>query len=49
MVKLEGRISDCHHMDLKRIINKNLYNMGIRVVNLNEMERRKSNLMHPTP
>ena len=40
-VPLEYRISDKHHMDLKRIMNKELYDMNIRVVNLNETKMRK--------
>ena len=40
-VPLKYRISDRHHLDLKKIMNKDLYDMNIRVVNLNETERRK--------
>lgn len=40
-VPLEKRISDQHHLDLKKRMNKELWDMGIRVVNLNETERRK--------
>lgn len=40
-VPLEYRISDKHHMDLKKTMNEELYEMGIRVVNLNETQLRK--------
>lgn len=40
-VPLEYRISDKHHLDLKKIMNKDLYDMNIRVVNLNETSKRK--------
>jgi hypothetical protein len=40
-VPLEYRISDKHHMDLKRVMNKELYDMNIRVINLNETNTRK--------
>ncbi|MBE6734192.1 MAG: hypothetical protein E7563_02460 [Ruminococcaceae bacterium] len=40
-VPLEYRISDKHHMDLKKLMNKELYDMNIRVVNLNETSARK--------
>lgn len=40
-VPLDKRISDQHHMDLKRILNRDLYDMNIRVVNLNETDTRK--------
>lgn len=40
-VPLEYRISDKHHMDLKKHMNKKLYDMNIRVVNLNETTSRK--------
>ena len=39
-VPLEKRISDQHHMDLKRHMNQELYDMNIRVVNLNQPESR---------
>ena len=39
-VPLDKRISDQHHMDLKRIMNKELFDMNIRVVNLNETSTR---------
>ena len=40
-VPLEKRLSDQHHLDLKKEMNKELFEMGIRVVNLNETSRRK--------
>ncbi len=40
-VPLDKRISDQHHMDLKKRMNETLYDMNIRVVNLNETDRRK--------
>lgn len=40
-VPLEYRISDKHHMDLKEYMNKKLFDMNIRVVNLNETSTRK--------
>jgi len=40
-VPLEYRISDRHHMDMKKLMNEELYEMGIRVVNLNETKLRK--------
>lgn len=40
-VPLEYRISDKHHMDLKKVMNKELFDMNIRVVNLNETDTRK--------
>jgi len=40
-VKLEDRISDRHHKDLKRYLNSELSDMGIQVVNLNETRFRK--------
>lgn len=41
-VPLEKRLSDRHHLDLKKKMNEELYNMGVRVVNLNETKRRKA-------
>lgn len=35
-VPLEKRISDRHHLDMKRYLNKELYDMNIRVVNMKE-------------
>lgn len=40
-VPLDKRISDQHHRDMKKYMNKELYDMNIRVVNLNETDRRK--------
>lgn len=40
-VRLEDRISDQHHLDMKKYMNKELFDMKIRVVNLNETKRRK--------
>ncbi len=40
-VPLEYRISDKHHLDLKKAMNSELYDMNIRVVNLNETSTRK--------
>lgn len=40
-VPLEYRISDKHHLDLKKHLNKELFDMNIRVVNLNETSTRK--------
>lgn len=39
-VPLEKRISDQHHLDMKRYLNPELYDMGIRVVNLKETDTR---------
>ena len=39
-VPLEKRISDQHHLDMKKILNKDLYDMHIRVVNLKETDTR---------
>lgn len=39
-VPLERRISDKHHLDLKMNMNKELYDMNIRVVNLNQTTLR---------
>ena len=40
-VPLEKRISDQSHLDMKKLLNRELYDMNIRVVNLNETESRK--------
>ena len=40
-VPLEKRLSDQLHLDLKKRLNKELYDMNIRVVNANETEGRK--------
>ncbi len=39
-VPLEKRISDQHHLDMKRYLNKELFDMGIRVVNMMETDNR---------
>lgn len=39
-VPLEKRISDQHHLDMKKYLNPELYDMGIRVVNLHETKFR---------
>lgn len=40
-VPLDKRLSDQHHMDMKKLMNKELFDMNIRVVNLNETNARK--------
>ena len=40
-VPLEYRLSDKHHMDMKKMMNKELFDMNIRVVNLNQTKLRK--------
>ncbi len=39
-IPLEHRISDKHHLDIKKKLNEQLYNMNIRVVNENQGENR---------
>lgn len=39
-VPLEKRISDQHHLDMKKYLNPKLHDMGIRVVNLHETKFR---------
>lgn len=39
-VPLEKRIDDSHHLDLKKTLNKELYDMNIRVVNMKETNTR---------
>lgn len=39
-VPLEKRISDQHHLDMKKYLNKELYDMNIRVINLKETNFR---------
>lgn len=39
-VPLEKRISDQHHLDMKKYLNKDLFDMNIRVVNLKETSMR---------
>ena len=40
-VPLEKRLNDQLHLDMKKKLNKDLFDMNIRVVNLNETELRK--------
>lgn len=39
-VPLEKRISDQHHLDMKKYLNKELFDMNIRVVNMKETSTR---------
>ena len=39
-VPMEKRISDQHHLDMKAYLNKELFDMGIRVVNMKETNFR---------
>lgn len=39
-IPLKDRISDQHHLDMKRVLNKELYDMKIRVVNMAETNNR---------
>ncbi len=39
-IPLNDRISDKHHLDMKKYLNPELYNMNIRVVNLHETKFR---------
>ena len=39
-VPLKKRISDQHHLDMKKYLNKDLYDMNIRVVNMKETNFR---------
>ena len=39
-VPLEKRISDQHHLDMKKLLNKELYDMHIRVQNMKETKSR---------
>ena len=39
-IPLEKRISDQHHLDMKKYLNPELFDMGIRVVNLRETDLR---------
>lgn len=39
-VPLDKRISDQHHLDMKKYLNKELYDMNIRVVNMKETDFR---------
>ena len=40
-VPLERRINDKHHLDMKKYLNSELYDLNIRVINLNETKKRK--------
>ncbi len=40
LVPLKMRINDKHHLALKRLLNKDLYDMNIRVVNMHETKMR---------
>ncbi len=40
-IPLQKRIDDIHHLDMKKYLNKELFDMNIRVVNLNETNNRK--------
>lgn len=39
-IPLSDRIADRHHLDMKKYLNKELYDMNIRVVNTEETDRR---------
>ena len=39
-IPLEDRISDRHHLEMKKVLNRDLYDMNIRVVNLHETDFR---------
>ncbi len=39
-VPLKKRIADQHHLDMKKFLNSELFDMGIRVVNMEETARR---------
>lgn len=39
-IPLKDRISDRHHLEMKRVLNKELYDMNIRVVNMAETDNR---------
>ena len=39
-VPMQKRIDDQHHLDMKKILNKELYDMNIRVVNMKETSTR---------
>ena len=43
-VPLDKRISDQHHLDMKKYLNKELYDMNIRVVNMKETDFRANML-----
>lgn len=37
---VKEHISDRHHLDMKKVLNRELYDMGIRVKNLKETDFR---------
>ena len=39
-VPLSRRISDKHHIDIKKVLNEELFNMNIRVINMKETKNR---------
>ncbi len=39
-VPLAKRIDDTHHLDMKKVLNKKLYDMNIRIVNMKETDFR---------
>lgn len=39
-IPLKDRIADKHHLDMKKVLNKELYDMNIRVVNMKETKFR---------
>lgn len=43
-VPLSKRISDQHHLDMKKYLNKELYDMNVRVVNMKETKFRANSL-----
>lgn len=43
-IPLEDRISDKHHLQMKKHLNKELYDMNIRVVNMKETKFRANAL-----
>lgn len=43
-VPLDKRIADQHHLDMKKYLNKELYDMNIRVVNMHETKFRSNML-----
>ena len=40
-IPLRQRLNDKLHLDMKKVLNRELYDMNIRIVNLNETDRRK--------
>lgn len=39
-VPIEKRISDQHHLDMKKYLNRELFDMNIRIVNMKETKFR---------